>query len=100
MAVAGEKEPTTRPPQPAPAAVTAAMPATMKDVARLAGVSTATVSRALMKPEMVSEETRTQVLEAVAAAGYTPNVLDRNLRKLETRRSEEHTSELQSLLRI
>src|SRR3546814_4279092 len=61
------------------------MPAAMKDVARLAGVSTATVSRALMKPEMVSEETRTQVLEAVAAAEYTPNVLARNLRKLETR---------------
>jgi len=57
----------------------------MKDVARLAGVSTATVSRALMKPELVTDETRAQVMKAVAEAGYTPNVLARNLRKLETR---------------
>ncbi|HET8729031.1 MAG TPA: LacI family DNA-binding transcriptional regulator, partial [Alphaproteobacteria bacterium] len=60
-------------------------PATMKDVARLAGVSTATVSRALMKPEIVSAGTRELVLKAVAAAGYTPNVLARNLRRMETR---------------
>jgi LacI family transcriptional regulator, repressor for deo operon, udp, cdd, tsx, nupC, and nupG len=59
--------------------------ATMKDVARLAGVSTATVSRTLIKPELVSTRTRERVMKAVAEAGYTPNSLARNLRKMQTR---------------
>ncbi|HYD98121.1 MAG TPA: LacI family DNA-binding transcriptional regulator [Alphaproteobacteria bacterium] len=57
----------------------------MKEVARLAGVSTATVSRALERPELVSEETRRKVADAVASAGYKPNLLARNLRKMEAR---------------
>jgi integrase len=40
------------------------------DVARLAGVSTGTVSTALNRPETVPEATRLKVLEAVAALGY------------------------------
>ena len=56
---------------------------TIRDIARLAGVSTATVSRTLMRPAMVAEETRVQVLRAVAEAGYTPNLLARGLRRHE-----------------
>ena len=46
---------------------------TLDDVARKAGVSTATVSRCLNKPERVVKETRDRVLRAVEALGYTPN---------------------------
>lgn len=59
--------------------------ATMKDVAQLAGVSTATVSRALMNPDKVSATTRKRVEEAVLEAGYSPNSLARNLRRNESR---------------
>jgi len=46
---------------------------TLEDVARSAGVSTATVSRCLNSPDLVVEQTRTKVLEAVQALGYAPN---------------------------
>ncbi|NOH96584.1 DNA-binding transcriptional regulator CytR [Vibrio sp. 99-70-13A1] len=59
--------------------------ATMKDVAQLAGVSTATVSRALMNPEKVSSSTRKRVENAVLEAGYSPNSLARNLRRNESK---------------
>ncbi|USD65480.1 DNA-binding transcriptional regulator CytR [Vibrio sp. SCSIO 43136] len=59
--------------------------ATMKDVAQLAGVSTATVSRALMNPEKVSSSTRKRVEDAVLEAGYAPNSLARNLRRNESK---------------
>ncbi|MDH5930786.1 DNA-binding transcriptional regulator CytR [Vibrio splendidus] len=59
--------------------------ATMKDVAQLAGVSTATVSRALMNPEKVSVSTRKRVETAVLEAGYSPNTLARNLRRNESK---------------
>jgi transposase len=45
-----------------------------------AGVSTATVSRALMNPEKVSSTTRKRVESAVLEASYSPNSLARNLR--------------------
>ncbi|MDN2479872.1 DNA-binding transcriptional regulator CytR [Vibrio agarivorans] len=59
--------------------------ATMKDVALLAGVSTATVSRALMNPEKVSAATREKVEDAVMESGYSPNSLARNLRRNESK---------------
>jgi len=54
------------------------------DVARLAGVSTATVSRALMTPDRVKPATRDAVMAAVAAIGYTPNQAARSLRARRT----------------
>lgn len=60
------------------------MPVTIKDVARLAGVSPATVSLVLSNKGQVSEETRRRVLEAAQKLGYRPNVLARNLVKGKT----------------
>ncbi|CNI28344.1 DNA-binding transcriptional regulator CytR [Yersinia massiliensis] len=59
--------------------------ATMKDVAGMAGVSTATVSRALMNPEKVSAVTRQKVEQAVLAVGYSPHALSRNIKRNESR---------------
>ncbi|CNB37339.1 DNA-binding transcriptional regulator CytR [Yersinia ruckeri] len=59
--------------------------ATMKDVAEMAGVSTATVSRALMNPEKVSALTRHKVEQAVLAVGYSPHALSRNIKRNESR---------------
>ena len=56
----------------------------LSDVARHAGVSAATVSRVLSRPEMVTEATRIAVMEAVAATGYRVNLAARNLRKQRT----------------
>lgn len=59
---------------------------TIKDVAREAGVSIATVSYVLNKKNaFVSEETRQQVLETIDRIGYTPNVTARNLKSSQTR---------------
>ena len=55
-------------------------PVTIHDVAVQAGVSAATVSRALALPDMVRAETRARVLSAVDALGYTPNAAARHLR--------------------
>lgn len=51
-----------------------------KDVARLAGVSTSTVSRALTHPDAVDPDTRRRVLEAVAMLRYVPSGAARSLR--------------------
>lgn len=45
----------------------------LDDVARRAGVSTATVSRCLNSPERVRPETRARIEAIVAELGYTPN---------------------------
>jgi LacI family transcriptional regulator, repressor for deo operon, udp, cdd, tsx, nupC, and nupG len=50
------------------------------DVARIAGVSAATVSRALSNPEAVTAEKRERVLRAVRKTGYQPNTAARSLR--------------------
>jgi len=58
---------------------------TIKEIAALANVSVATVSRALQRPEVVSEATRLRIQEVVKRQGYTPNALARNLRTARTR---------------
>jgi len=57
----------------------------MIDVARLAGVSTATVSRVLNNPELVNEETRQRVMDSIQQLGYRINVAARHLRTNQTR---------------
>lgn len=58
--------------------------ATIQDVAREAGVSTATVSRVLSAPGVVAKATRERVMAAVASLGYAPNVAAKSLRTLKT----------------
>jgi len=48
---------------------------TLGDVARLAGVSPITASRALNTPDQVAKETLERVREAVSRTGYVPNRL-------------------------
>jgi len=60
-------------------------PRTIKEVAAAAGVSVATVSRALALPDIVVKDTREKVFEAIARLGYTPNAQARNLRKSQTK---------------
>src|SRR6266702_2790568 len=55
------------------------MPPTIRDVARLAGVSPSTVSRALSMPAMVNAATRARVATAVEQLGYQPNRAARGL---------------------
>lgn len=55
-------------------------PATIEDVARLADVSIATVSRAIHTPEKVAKTTRQRVNQAIAITGYTTNAMARSLR--------------------
>lgn len=54
---------------------------TIQDVARAAGVSTATVSRTLSNPGVVAESTREAVMEAIRSTGYRVNHTARNLRR-------------------
>ncbi len=52
---------------------------TIKDVARAAGVSIATVSRVYNGSQLVREDTRSRVLEVAGRLGYTPHGAARSL---------------------
>jgi DNA-binding LacI/PurR family transcriptional regulator len=52
----------------------------MEDVARVAGVSTITVSRALRDSPLVTEQTREKIRKIAAEQGYRFNISARNLR--------------------
>jgi DNA-binding LacI/PurR family transcriptional regulator len=55
------------------------MAVTIRDVARAAGVSAATVCRALTTPDRVRDTTRARVLQAAGELGYSPNRAARGL---------------------
>ncbi|WP_319478321.1 LacI family DNA-binding transcriptional regulator [Marispirochaeta aestuarii] len=56
------------------------MVVTIKDVARLAGVSTATASRVLNHDRRIAPETFKSVSEVIAASGYRRNTIARSLK--------------------
>lgn len=56
----------------------------LKSFAAMAGVSTATASRALSGTGRMSEETRARITELAAQLGYRPNLVARNLRMQRT----------------
>ncbi len=58
---------------------------TLQDVARRAGVSTATVSKVLSNTPYFTEETRRKVMRAVHELGYVPNLAARALAAGKTR---------------
>ena len=58
---------------------------TIRDVAKKAGVSTATVSYVLNNSRQVGDGTRERVLTAARQLGYRPNITARNLQASETR---------------
>lgn len=60
--------------------------ATIKDVAELAGVSVATVSRVLNDGNNVRPDTEQRVRDAIGRLRYSPNLLGRNLRRNETKK--------------
>src|SRR5581483_2799767 len=76
----GEAPPTA----PRARAEAAAGKATVKDIARIAGVSVATVSRVLNNPDLVAQDKRAAVLGALARHDYIPN---QHARSLISRRS-------------
>lgn len=56
----------------------------IKDVAREANVSVATVSRVLNNVPLVNEETKKRVQEAIKKTGYKPNAIARSLKMQKT----------------
>ena len=59
-------------------------PVTIQDVAREAGVSTATVSRVMSNPGIVADSTRAAVQAAIRRTGYAVHHSARNLRRQRT----------------
>lgn len=60
------------------------MAVTIDDIAKKAGVSSATISRVLNNSSYVKEETREKVLKIIAEMNYVPSAIARSLSKRET----------------
>ena len=54
--------------------------ATIKDVAKMAGVSTTTVSHVINKTRFVAKETEEQVMQAIKSLKYSPSAVARSLK--------------------
>ncbi|WP_395394074.1 LacI family DNA-binding transcriptional regulator [Novosphingobium sp. BL-8A] len=82
----GKREHETHPPQagPAPAGKAAGEVRTLADIARLAGVSTGTVSRALAGKSLVNVETRERIRAIARQYGFRPNQMASRLRSRRT----------------
>jgi LacI family repressor for deo operon, udp, cdd, tsx, nupC, and nupG len=63
---------------------TSAGSVSITDVARIAGVSIATVSRCLNEPDRVRDATRERVQATILKTGYSPNTLAQNFRRGKT----------------
>lgn len=61
------------------------MATSIKDVAKEAGVSIATVSRVLNDIDVVNEDTKKKVLDAIKELGYRPNIIARSLKTQRTK---------------
>ena len=59
--------------------------ASIKDVAKMSGVSVATVSRVINQSGVVTEETKKCVFDAIERLGYKPNLFGKSLRGRETK---------------
>lgn len=70
---------------------------TARDVAAVAGVTAATVSKALSGSREISEATRSRVIDAVARLGYRPNTVARGLRAKRTHTLGLITDDLEGL---
>ena len=57
----------------------------LKDIARMAGVSTATVSRVINRSGPVSAETAQKVLRVIEESGYVPDTIAKSLRMGQTK---------------
>ena len=60
---------------------------TSKELAKLVGVSSATISRAFSTNSRISEETRVRVLAMAQQYGYQPNAIARTLNNRQSRRA-------------
>ncbi len=54
--------------------------ATIKDVAKMAGVSTTTVSHVINKTRFVAKETEEAVMQAIKSLKYSPSAVARSLK--------------------
>lgn len=61
------------------------MPLNIKDIAKIAGVSVATVSRVLNNSNLVKDDTSEKVNDVIAQIGYKPNAIARSLKVKSTK---------------